>query len=58
MIRRLILFELRFWMRHPQLWIFLGLSFAFCFAIAVFEGGGVGSPGMVHDNSPLHVYDL
>lgn len=58
MIRRLILFELRFWMRHPQLWIFLGLSFAFCFAIAVFEGGGVGSPGMVHVNSPLHVYEL
>ncbi|MBK9760699.1 MAG: ABC transporter permease [Flavobacteriales bacterium] len=58
MISRLILFEFRFWMRQPQLWIFLGLSFAFCFAIAVFEGGGEGSPGMVHANSPLHVYQL
>jgi hypothetical protein len=55
---RLILFELRFWSRQPQLWIFLGLAFAFCFAIAVFEGGGEGSPGMVHANSPLHVYQL
>lgn len=45
-------------MRQPQLWIFLGLSFAFCSAIAVLEGGGEGSPGMVHANSPLHVYQL
>ena len=58
MTSRIILFELRFWLRQPQLWIFLGLSFAFCFAIAVFEGGGEGSPGMVHANSPLHVYQL
>lgn len=55
---RLILFELRFWMRQPLLWIFLGLSFAFCFAIAVFEGGGEGSPGMLYTNAPLHVYEL
>lgn len=58
MTYRILLFELRFWVRQPQLWIFLGLSFAFCFAIAVFEGGGEGSPGMVHNNSPLHVFEL
>ena len=58
MVHRLILFELRFWTRQPQLWILLGLSFAFCCAIAVFEAGGEGSPGMVHNNAPLHVYEL
>ena len=58
MITRLIHFELRFWLRQPQLWIFLGMAFAFACTLAVFEGGGKGSPGMVHVNSPSYVYDL
>jgi hypothetical protein len=58
MTRRIILFELRFWMRQPQLWLFSGMAFAFACALAVFEGGGEGSAGMVHVNSPSHVYDL
>lgn len=58
MISRLILFELRFWFRQPLLWVFLGLAFAFACALAVFESGGVGSPGMVHVNSPRHVFEL
>ncbi|MBK6629080.1 MAG: hypothetical protein IPJ87_02920 [Flavobacteriales bacterium] len=58
MISRLILFELRFWSRQPLVWVFLGLAFAFACALAVFESGAEGSPGMVHVNSPLHVYDL
>ena len=58
MILRLILFELRFWLRQPLLWIFLGMGFAFACLLAVFEGGGVGSEGMVHVNAPSHVYEL
>ena len=58
MITRLIHFELRFWLRQPQLWIFLGMAFTFACLLAVFESGGKGSPGMVHVNSPSHVYDL
>ena len=53
MISRLILFELRFWSRQPLVWVFLGLAFAFACALAVFESGAEGSPGMVHVNSPL-----
>lgn len=58
MTRRIILFELCFWLRQPMLWVFLGLSFVFSVTLAVFEGGGKGSPGMVHTNAPLHVYGL
>ena len=58
MITRLIHFELRFWLRQPQLWIFLGMAFTFACLLAVFESGGKGSPGMVHVNSPSHVYEL
>ena len=58
MTRRILLFELRFWFRQPMLWIFLGTSLAFACALALFENGGKGSPGMVHVNSPSHVYDL
>ncbi|MBK9276275.1 MAG: hypothetical protein IPM49_17285 [Flavobacteriales bacterium] len=58
MIARLILFELRFWSRQPLLWVFLGLAFAFACALSVFENGREGSPGMVHVNSPRHVYEL
>lgn len=58
MILRIIFFELRFWFRQPLLWVFLVLAFAFACALAVFESGGVGSPGMVHVNSPRHVFEL
>lgn len=57
-VSRLILFELRFWLRQPLLWVFLGLAFAFGCAAAVFESGGQGGPGMVHVNAPRHVYEL
>ncbi len=58
MTRGIILFEMRFWLRQPLLWVFLALAFAFAGMIAVFEGGGEGSPGMAHVNSPLNVYSL
>ena len=58
MIPRLISFELRFWLRQPLPWVFLGLAFAFACTLAVFESGGEGSPGMVHVNSPRHVFEL
>ena len=58
MTRRIILFELRFWLRQPMLWIFLGAAVLFSMAIMVFEQSGGSGSGMVFLNSPVRIYQL